>query len=941
VSRPINPYIAGAPLRQERGFFGRQDSMEWAHRELLNPATNALVLFGQWRIGKTSLLLQLKRWLPAQDFLAVYFDLQDQATRSLGQVLADIAEVTGDRVGLPQPDRSDFDDQGRYFRRKFLPDLYAALPNGRRPVFLLDEFDVLDQITEAELSESATARTLFPLLRRIMTEDSTPAYVFVVGRRAEDLSLDFSATFKSSLVRELWVLDESSAEALIRQAEQEGSLKFTPEGVERIYRLTSGHPYLTQLLCQRIWEAAYQRTPAPSSPPLVTLAEVEASIESALEAGGLVLDWLWRGLSPAERIYAAALAETAEEEASIPEERIIEILAANAARLRTREVELAPRDLIRRHVITLRGERSYGFSVEMFRRWVRLNKPLHDVKDEIDRVEPLAESLFNIGEGFFRVGQWEQAIRYYRDSLQTNPRHFRAHLHLGEALLEMGQLEEANQELERAYSLDIDEARLPLARAHLALGRHYEENGDEELALDLYRQALQISPRESQALERIAEISKRRGDRALKAGDLEGAQKAYEQANDQEGLAKVREQQLSRVLVELEGRARQLTETNSWEEARQVYSQLLEQAPQSEKAAQWRVELELIETRKIAGLQSQAQELERQGRWDQAVEAYKELARLEGPEKWQAALERAAEGPENTRLFSEGAAAVQAGDWERARGLLATLVRRQPEYAQDGVLAVSILQQALLASGGGQAGNETARRSEQVRRVKPVFPPAMISDLEPEKGAKTSLTGRLAGIWQRRAGVLAGVQVREAANGEPESARQVKPVFPPEALAEAEPEEKVQTTRAGRLAEVRQRRQAYMVAGALLGYIVFLFLGSLIFDNYSWMFDRNDLPFLLATLGLCVWAGLELRSLIQPGTRLKAWTAGGLTVLFSGLFGYLAVHLLTLVPNDDLIYIFSFGLGRWGILVILLYAWTGWHIWGQLTGSARRRALGR
>ena len=33
---PVNPYIAGAPLRQARGFFGREETLEWVQRELRN-----------------------------------------------------------------------------------------------------------------------------------------------------------------------------------------------------------------------------------------------------------------------------------------------------------------------------------------------------------------------------------------------------------------------------------------------------------------------------------------------------------------------------------------------------------------------------------------------------------------------------------------------------------------------------------------------------------------------------------------------------------------------------------------------------------------------------------------------------------------------------------------------------------------------------------------
>lgn len=100
MSQPVNPYIAGAPLRGDRGFFGRQDTLAWVQRELRNLQTNALVLFGQRRIGKTTLLLQLARNLPKDEFIAIYFDLQDQAARPLGQTLCDIADILCERADL-------------------------------------------------------------------------------------------------------------------------------------------------------------------------------------------------------------------------------------------------------------------------------------------------------------------------------------------------------------------------------------------------------------------------------------------------------------------------------------------------------------------------------------------------------------------------------------------------------------------------------------------------------------------------------------------------------------------------------------------------------------------------------------------------------------------------------------------------------------------------
>lgn len=407
MSRARNPYVAGAPLRRKEDFFGRQDILRWAERELYNPATNGLVIFGQRRIGRTSLLLQLQRTLPAGAFLPVYFDLLGQTTCPVGQVLADLADTVAWQAGLEFPDPEAFNNRGRFFRRQFLPNLYQALGENRRPVFLLDEFEVLDQATETELPEKAATEVLLPLLRRIMTQDPRPAFVFAVGRRLEDLPLGFTAIFKDALVREVWVLDQESAEALVRQAEANDTLCFTGEAVARILSLTSGHPFFTQLLCQRVWERAYAAR--PSALPRIDVPEVEAVVPEALEAGDQALVWLWNGLGPVEKICAAALAEVTGEEEIISESRVIQVLADYSIHLPRGEMRAAPRDLVKRRVLEQVGEHRYRFAIELIRHWIRQTKPVCDVKDELGRLAPapLPPALVEAPAPGSQIGRYE------------------------------------------------------------------------------------------------------------------------------------------------------------------------------------------------------------------------------------------------------------------------------------------------------------------------------------------------------------------------------------------------------------------------------------------------------------------------------------------------------------------------------------------------------
>src|SRR4026207_987845 len=118
--RPVNPYIVGNPIKDQSVFFGRQDIFRDVLQVLRQPGSNAIVLYGQRRIGKTSVLLQLEKQLRQEgEFTPVYFDLQDKAAKSLSEVLYELAQHIS-RVTEHQPPRSsDFDAAGDYFRHAF------------------------------------------------------------------------------------------------------------------------------------------------------------------------------------------------------------------------------------------------------------------------------------------------------------------------------------------------------------------------------------------------------------------------------------------------------------------------------------------------------------------------------------------------------------------------------------------------------------------------------------------------------------------------------------------------------------------------------------------------------------------------------------------------------------------------------------------------------
>ncbi|MGD9094209.1 MAG: ATP-binding protein, partial [Anaerolineales bacterium] len=369
---PLNPYTVGNPIKEQGGFFGRQDVFKKVMDVLRQPSSNGIVLYGQRRIGKTTVLLQLHRQF-AKDarFTPVYFDLQDKASLSLGEVLYQLAQHIAAATDLPLPNPEEFDEKGDYFRQTFLPHA-AEKAKGDGLVLLFDEFDVLDSTASGR-----AGLDFFPYLRAWMADVKGVQFVFVIGRRPEDLSTDTLAAFKTVQAARVSLLEKPDTESIIRQSERENTLTWTGEAVEHIWDWTHGHPYLVQLMCSVIWDSAYEDS--PSDAPQAGKKDIDGAIKESLQRGAHAFRWIWDGLPPAERVVTAAMAESDEE--VISQDEMVKILRSSGVRLIVRELELAPETLVEWEVLE-QVDGGYRFMVPLLRRWVEKNRPLSRVKDE-------------------------------------------------------------------------------------------------------------------------------------------------------------------------------------------------------------------------------------------------------------------------------------------------------------------------------------------------------------------------------------------------------------------------------------------------------------------------------------------------------------------------------------------------------------------------------
>jgi tetratricopeptide (TPR) repeat protein len=203
---------------------------------------------------------------------------------------------------------------------------------------------------------------------------------------------------------------------------------------------------LTQNLCSQVWENCYDND--PDEVHTVTIKYVETAIPNTLDASRNTLEWLWDGLPPTERVVISALASAGTK--PIGENELEHLLFDNGVRVVIRELQNAPRLLQDWDLIELVND-GYRFRVELFRRWVTDYKPLNQVQEESNHIQPLANNLYQAGVDFYSAEKLDEAIPILRLAIKLNPNCAAANQLLVEILLTQNKISEARELLKEVY----------------------------------------------------------------------------------------------------------------------------------------------------------------------------------------------------------------------------------------------------------------------------------------------------------------------------------------------------------------------------------------------------------------------------------------------------------------------------------------------------------
>lgn len=394
IENPYAAYAEGGIVGDPEMFYGREELIENVARAIRESRTQSkcVVIFGQKRAGKSSILHHLKTKLQASDDLLI-LDLgnigsllnEHSSTPLLYQILWSILEKLGCAVEdrIPQghspldlhlpADREFYEHPSPLGFFKTVFEQYrrsaAKLEDWRRfrLVVLIDEFSyIYTQIVGGRIPE-----TFMKNWKALLQENYFSA-VLVGQDVMPKFKQRFPNEFGTSQDERVSYLKREDAIKLIdepiRLGGRQGESRYREKAIERILNLTAGSPFYIQILCNRLVEYMNRRRAR-----LVTEADVE-QVKNELIRGVNAL-----GIDKFENLVNSG--DTSDD--AIDDRDILQVLTAIAVNSQTglcsrnsiacetrTPINVILEDLVKRDVIECQRGQYYSIRVGLFRDWL-------------------------------------------------------------------------------------------------------------------------------------------------------------------------------------------------------------------------------------------------------------------------------------------------------------------------------------------------------------------------------------------------------------------------------------------------------------------------------------------------------------------------------------------------------------------------------------------
>lgn len=358
-----SPYIIGVPLTEKQEIFiGRTDISGRIEQLIRDRRQPPLLLYGQRRVGKTSLLNNLGRLLPT-NIVPMFVDLQGPASRAqdeagflynVGRGMRQSAQKQRG-VQLPPLSRELLAPDPFTLFEEWLDGVELAL-DGQMALLMLDEFEALEQVLARERLEE---EIVLGMLRHLIQH--RPQFkVLLSGSHTLNEFQRWASYLINVQVIHIGYLSPAEARQLIEAPVQDFALRYQEAASQRVYALTQGHPFLVQLLCAEIVALKNEQTAVARR--LATVADVETAVADALVHGSFFFADIQQ--NQVDELGAALLLTLARQ----GEGGLLTLADFTAVHPDTAVLQHSLQQLCHRELLEATTD-GYRFQVELIRRW--------------------------------------------------------------------------------------------------------------------------------------------------------------------------------------------------------------------------------------------------------------------------------------------------------------------------------------------------------------------------------------------------------------------------------------------------------------------------------------------------------------------------------------------------------------------------------------------
>lgn len=277
------PYSLQA-VETEEELVGRKELVANIYANLISDTIQSTMIFGQKRVGKTSIAKTLANKIQKEiDFVSVFVKVGDldktsprNFIKTLGEAIVEEtlyhSELSGLGIDKPIFDEVLSPPLAIYFKRikRLLPKL--------KFIIIIDEFD---EIPSDLYRYTDIGNTFFHNIRSLSQEGTQIGFILIGG---ENMQIIRQSTDRLNLFSPFQVdyFDKErffgDFKELIRYPVQD-ILEFSDRSIDEIYKLTEGNPFFTKFICDKLFKLACDKKDS-----YVSIDEAKEAIADSIES---------------------------------------------------------------------------------------------------------------------------------------------------------------------------------------------------------------------------------------------------------------------------------------------------------------------------------------------------------------------------------------------------------------------------------------------------------------------------------------------------------------------------------------------------------------------------------------------------------------------------------------------------------------------------------